>query len=109
MAWSRLFGLRKMKEVLTYICPFCDREVRVGASCEGCAKKTKPVVAKAKRFSKHDEIYDGLDLPDDDFDYDEFVAKEFGNIPHKKIGVKWYWWVLGVFLLVLMAISAFGL
>jgi hypothetical protein len=50
-------------------------------------------------------MYDGLDLPDEDFDDDEFVAKEFGHLPHKKIGVKWYWWVLGVVILVLMVVG----
>lgn len=52
-------------------------------------------------------MYDALDLPDEDFDYDEFVAKEFSHLPHKKIGVKWYWWVIGVFLLILMTSYAF--
>lgn len=51
-------------------------------------------------------MYDDLDLPNEDFDYDEFIAKEFGKSPHKKIGVKWYWWLLGVIILVLMAISS---
>jgi len=50
-------------------------------------------------------MYDGLDLPDDDFDYDEFVAREFGHLPHKKTGVKWYWWLLGVVILMLMALG----
>jgi hypothetical protein len=91
-----------MPQDLTYICPSCGGEVRVGGSCKGCPKKKKPTPAKTKRPRKHDEIYDGLDLPDDDFDYDEFVAREFGRTPHKKIGVKWYWWLLGVLVLVLM-------
>ena len=63
--------------------------------------------AKARRPQEHDEIYDGLDLPDDDFDYDEFVAREFGHVPHKKIGVKWYWWLLGVVVLVVWAFYSF--
>lgn len=90
------------KETLTYICPFCDSEVQVGESCKGCAKKTKPASAKSKRPQPHDEIYDGLDLPDDDFDYDEFVAREFGGLPHKKTGVKRHWWLLAVAILALM-------
>lgn len=50
-------------------------------------------------------MYDDLDLPNEDFDYDEFVAKEFGHLPHKKIGVKWYWWVLGILLLAVMVMT----
>lgn len=67
--------------------------------------------AKTKRSWEQDKMYDGMDLPDEDFDYDEFVAKEFGHLPHKKIGVKWYWWLLGVVLVGLMIaglVSAIG-
>ena len=95
-----------MSEVLTYICPFCDREVRVGEPCPGCLKKRKPSAPKKKKSWEQDKAHDGLDLPDGDFDYDEFVAREFGGKPHKKIGVKWYWWLLGVALLALMLIGA---
>ena len=48
------------------------------------------------------ETYDGLDLPgeDDDFDYDEFIAREFGEgpkrgwrgIPKKKL----FWGIVAV-------------
>ncbi|HEX5790722.1 MAG TPA: hypothetical protein VFY13_06190 [Luteolibacter sp.] len=94
-----------MPDDLTYACPSCGSEVRVGRPCPGC-KPVKRKAAKPKRFEKHDEIYDGLDLPDEDFDYDEFVAREFGKVPHRKLGVKWYWWVLGVVILVWMIWSA---
>lgn len=95
-----------MPEVLTYVCPFCEREVRVGRPCPGCAAKTKPAARKKPKPWKQDKAHDGLDLPDDDFDYDEFIAREFGNKPHRKVGVKWYWWLLGVLLLALMLVSA---
>lgn len=95
-----------MKQELTYICPFCDREVRVGTPCGGCPKKQKTKPPKTKRSWEQDKMYDNLDLPDDDFDYDEFVAKEFGQVPHKKIGVKWYWWLLGVVVLAFVTISS---
>lgn len=35
--------------------------------------KAKPAALKSKSHEPHDAIYDGLDLPDDEFDYDEFV------------------------------------
>jgi hypothetical protein len=92
-----------MSQSLTYLCPFCDCEVRVGKPCPGCEKKSKPAPAKPKRSWQQDETYDALDLPDEDFDYDEFVAREFGHKPHKKLGVKWYWWLLGVALLGVMS------
>jgi hypothetical protein len=85
-----------MPEELKYRCPFCDREVRVGRPCPGCAKKRKPVKKPAKKSWEQDSAADGLDLPDEDFDYNDFVASEFGHAPHRRIGVKWYWWLLGV-------------
>lgn len=39
------------------------------------------------------EIYDGLDLPgDDDFDYDDFVASEFGEGKAKASPAQVLWW-----------------
>jgi hypothetical protein len=84
-----------MAEALNYRCPFCDREVRVGSPCPGCAQPPKPS-RPTKKSWRQDSVYDGLDLPDDDFDYDEFVAREFGRTPHRKLGVKWHWWLLGI-------------
>ena len=92
-----------MPEALTSQCPFCDRQVRVGKPCPGCAKKRKP----AKKSWEQDPSADGLGLADDDFDYDEFVSREFGHAPHRKLGVKWYWWLLGVAALAAM-IAAFA-
>ena len=94
-----------MAEALSYRCPFCDREVRVGKPCPGCAKKIQPPrPAKSKPWHQ-DASADGLDLPDEDFDYDEFVAREFGRTPHRQLGVKWYWWLLGVAVLAGMIVG----
>lgn len=38
----------------------------------------------------------GLDLPDDEFNYGDFVEREFGGkkpVPH---GIHWFWWVVAV-------------
>jgi hypothetical protein len=45
-----------------------------------------------------------LDLPDDEFDYDEFVKEEFGSkspsSPQiKPAGLSWVWWIAGILLL----------
>jgi len=89
----------------TYQCPFCGGEVAVGSQCPGCTrkqrKKRQPPPAGPKSWEQ-DEVHDALDLPDEDFDYDEFVAREFGGTPHRKLGVKWYWWALGLGLLLLV-------
>ena len=93
-----------MAEALSYRCPFCDREVQVGRPCPGCAKNHK-VTKPARKSWEQDSAQDGLDLPDEDFDYDEFVAREFGKAPHRSLGVKWYWWLLGVVALAAMIAS----
>ena len=93
-------------EILSYVCPFCDSEVRVGEACPGCAKKSKD--PKPKKYSwQQDASSDGLNLPDEDFDYEDFVAREFGKSPHRALGLKWYWWLLGVVVLGGMIASIF--
>lgn len=93
-------------EVLTYVCPYCGCEARVGKSCPGCVKKTKKPERK-KHSWEQDKSLDGLGLPDQEFDYDAFVAREFGGKPHQALGVRWYWWALGVVVLVALAAGAF--
>jgi hypothetical protein len=88
-----------MAKVLSYICPFCGTEVSVGKNCADCAKKIKKSKPKEKSWEQSKSA-DGLDLPSDDFDYDDFIAREFGKAPHKKTGLKWYWWALAVVLLI---------
>jgi uncharacterized membrane protein YvbJ len=90
----------------SYLCPGCGNEVQIGP--RGCPKCSKPPKAKKKPARKswqQDRRYDDLDLPSEDFDYDEFVAREFGKVPHRRIGIAWYWWVTALVLLVLMVLG----
>lgn len=96
----------------TYLCPGCDKEVAVGSrSCPHCnpnpprkrrERSKAAATGRTKRSWEQDKSADGLDLPDEDFDYDDFVAREFGGKPHRRIGIKWYWWVTALVLVVLM-------
>jgi hypothetical protein len=96
-----------MPEALRYLCPFCDAEVQVGKPCPGCAKK-KPAKSKpAKKPWEQDASTDGLNLPDEDFDYNDFIAREFGKAPHRKTGLKWYWWALAIVVLIGMLYGVF--
>lgn len=56
-------------------CPECGAPVHLNASaCRHCGAR------KGSAGWQRSERYDGLDLPeDDDFDYAEFVAREFGE------------------------------
>jgi len=71
-----------MAESLSYICPFCEVEVAVGKPCAGCEKQSRE-----------------QDSADKDFDYENFVAEEFGKIPYRNVGLRWYWWLLAVLVL----------
>ena len=100
----------------TYLCPGCDKEVPVGSrGCPYCnppakrRKRSRATAHRAKRSWKQDSTHDGLDLPSEDFDYEAFVAREFGHKPHRRIGIKWYWWVTGVIVIALMVLAGFSL
>jgi len=74
------------------VCPNCGAEVPPDA-------KACPECGSDEKTGWSDEAHaGGLDLPDEDFDYGEFVQREFGNkksIPH---GIHWFWWLVGVLL-----------
>ncbi len=98
----------------TYLCPGCDQEVPVGScGCPRCnppSKRRKRTRAAAHgRGRKQTGYPDGLDLPDDDFDYDAYIAREFGQKPHRRIGIAWYWWLTGAVLLGIFAAGVAGL
>ena len=76
-----------------YICPGCGVEVKVGSP--GCPKCNNLDPWEIEENGAHD----GLDLPDDDFDYDEFVEKEFSDRLPKR-GKALFWWITAVILLI---------
>ncbi len=78
-------------------CPACGEWVpRGAAACDDCG-------ACAKSGWSGDTHADGLDLPDDEFDYDDFVAREFGGKSSKQpLTTHLWWWVALVLLLILV-------
>ena len=48
---------------------------------------------------------EGLDLPDGDFDYDDFVSREFGGPKPVPRGISWFWWLVAIALLALFLLS----
>ena len=98
----------------TYICPSCESEVEVGGCCGVCAEDApasalsgrvagkggrKTRGEQQRRSWQQDKGSDGLDLPGGDFDYDDFVAREFGkNGGENVIRIRWYWWITALFL-----------
>ena len=79
-------------------CPACGEFVPKGSyACRECG-------ADDKSGWKEDDSYDGLDLPDEEFNYDEFVENEFGN---SSAGNRLHpvWQITGVILLILFIIG----
>jgi len=76
------------------ICPNCGAEVPPHAkACPECGSDEQTGWSEAAG-------YDHLDLPDEDFDYGDFVKREFGNEKPIPRGVSWFWWLLAVALAV---------
>ena len=77
------------------ICPCCGAEVPPNAkACPECG---------ADEHTGWSEEADAerLGLPDEDFNYEEFVRREFsrGKSP-KPLGIHWFWWLVGILLVV---------
>lgn len=73
-----------------FICPVCGEEVPTKAiACPGCGADDET------GWNKEITRLDGLDLPDSGFNYDEFVAEEFGSSAKPK-AISWAWWVAGI-------------
>ena len=43
-----------------------------------------------------------LGLPDESFDYDQFVEEEFGERPARPRGMAWGWWMVALLVLALL-------
>ena len=72
------------------ICPVCGEDVPLGAkACPECGADER------SGWREDADTTGGLDLPDEEFNYDEFVKKEFGN-EAKPEGISWAWWAAAV-------------
>ena len=70
------------------VCPVCGEEVPRGAlACPECGAD--------ERSGWREDVVDGLDLPEEEFDYDEFVKREF-DPEVKPEGIAWLWWAAAV-------------
>lgn len=75
------------------ICPNCGAEVpRNARACPECGADEKTGWSEAARHGH-------LDLPDEDFDYDDFVEKEFGGKTAVPRGLHWFWWLVAFIVL----------
>ena len=47
-------------------------------------------------------------MPDDSFDYDKFVDREFGKKKVLPFGISWFWWLVAIVLVVLFTLFVLG-
>lgn len=84
-------------------CPVCGEWVPKGmAACDDCGACEK----SGWKNPDAAQTYGGLDLPDDEFDYNEFVEREFGSPAGAVSGNKhnvWFW--VGIVLVAIMLIG----
>jgi hypothetical protein len=78
------------------ICPHCGAQVPLNATaCPECGSDEKTGWAEGADTSD-------LDLPDQDFNYDEFVRKEFPRESPIPRGIHWFWWLIAGALVVVL-------
>jgi len=83
-------------------CPNCGAEVPPNAkACPECGSCEETGWSEAAETS-------GLDLPDDqDFNYNQYVEREFGSrkpVPH---GISGFWWLIALLILILILAMIF--
>ena len=71
-------------------CPHCGAELPAGArACPECGSDEHTGWSEAAKD-------DGLELPEESFDYEDFVKREFEGKNPVPRGLHWFWWVVGV-------------
>ena len=74
-------------------CPNCGAEVPLNAkACPECGSDDKTGWSDEAHASS-------LDLPEEKFDYDDYVAREFRSKSPVPRGLHWFWWVVAVLIL----------
>jgi zinc-ribbon domain len=83
------------------ICPNCGAEVPPNA-------KACPECGSCEETGWSDDAHaDRLDLPDKNFNYDDYIKREFGRPKPVPRGMSWFWWVVGILVLAAMLAMRF--
>lgn len=84
-------------------CPNCGADVPANAkSCPGCGADEKTGWAE-------DAYAGSLGLPEETFDYDDFVQREFAGEKARPRGVHWFWWAIAIGIAAVFIVGVIGL
>ena len=76
------------------VCPVCGEDVPRGSlACPECGADHN------SGWRRDADTYDAVDLPDEEFNYDEFVREEFGSFA-KPAAIKTIWWITAILAIV---------
>ena len=72
------------------ICPNCGAEVPANArACPECGSDEQTGWSE-------DAVTGALDLPEDRFEYQEYLKREFGQPSAVPAGIHWFWWIVAL-------------
>lgn len=92
---------KSRKPATPEICPVCGEEVPPKAlACPDCGADHN------SGWREDAGVYDGTDLPDGGFDYDEYVEREFGS-SYKPAGIKPIWRIMAAVLVIIFVLIPF--
>ena len=84
------------RKIAPEICPICSEEVPASAlACPECGADHR------SGWREDAENTGGLDLPDENFQYEEWVKEEFGAA-HRPSKLKLIWWLAAILLLIIL-------
>lgn len=93
---------KRMRARAPEVCPVCGEDVpRDALACAQCGADHN---SGWREDAGH---YDGVDLPEHDFNYDDFVNQEFGS-QAKPTGLRTIWWIVGIILIVALILYFSG-
>jgi hypothetical protein len=74
------------------VCPVCGEDVpRIALAYPECGAD------HTSGWRENAEAYDAVDLPDEDFNYEEFVKQEFES--SRRPAIKRLWWITAILLI----------
>ena len=83
------------------VCPVCGEDVPRGSlACPECGADHN------SGWREDAGAYDAVDLPDEDFNYDEFIRAEFESV-QKPAGIKTFWWIAAIVLIIVFIVIYF--